>query len=76
MDAKAIARNKKTNKFQWYTDVFTDGDTVYLDTKQGMRPLRGFIELWVRLSDNDDYILVIQNEMDEHDKKMMKEDND
>jgi len=60
---KAVAKNNKTGKVQWFYDVLTDGDTILVDTKhRGILPLKNPIELWVSLGGELDFKCVYAKE--------------
>lgn len=71
---KALARNKKTGFFEWYKNIYTDGESVYINTKKGMLPLKGAIQLWCSLNDHEQmYYLVFEQEKDQYDKDIDNE---
>jgi len=62
MKAKALAENFKTGKIEWFVDVFTDGSTVFKETKCGFKPIKNVIQLWVTLGDERSYVCVFDTE--------------
>ena len=63
MILKAMARHRKTGNMEWFYDIFTDGDSIMIDTKhRGFQPLKEPIELWVSLGGERDFKCVYAKE--------------
>lgn len=60
---KAVAKDKKTDQMKWFYDVWTNGDTIMINTKhRGMQTLKQPIELWVSFSDELSFTCVYAKE--------------
>ena len=69
LNFKAVARSNKTGNFEFYRDVYTDGESVFIDaTHKGSGPVPlkpPVIELWMQTEPGAIYTLVWERPKEE-----------
>ena len=69
LNFKAVARSNKTGNFEFYKDVYTDGESVFIDAKhRGSDPVPlkpPVIELWMQVEPEGNYMLIWERSKEE-----------